>query len=228
MQKVSGSCVRARSPSKGASFGEYQDHPLAQGLLPCEHSMGGVSGTSVRLRAPSKETWNGEFQACPFEGGHHPRRHAAGSPRTFSSREGAFQGDMLRGISGQSVRVRATSKGTCCMESQDHPFASGHLPEGNAVGSLRTIRTEKGTFQSDMVRRVSGLSVWRKGAFQRDMLRRVSGQSVRARAPSKGKKCGQSQDYPLARGHLQKGYAAGSVRKIRSREGFQRDVLREV
>ena len=54
----------------------------------------------------------------------------------------------------------------------------------------------------------------------------VSGLSARARAPSKGTCCGDSQTYPLAPGHLPKEHAAVSLRVIRSRQrNFRRDIF---
>ena len=212
---------------QGASFGEYQDHPLAQGLLPCEHSMGGVSGTSVRLRAPSKETWNGEFQDFPFERGHHLRRHAAMSVRKIRSRMGTFNEDMPGGFSGLSTRARAPSKGTCRGESQDNPMAQGLLPKGHSAESLRTIRSREGTFQETccgesqnyplvrgrfpMRHRAGSLRTIhsREGIFQFDMDWGVSELTTRARVPSKVTCCGESQDHPSVPRHLSREHAAG-------------------
>ena len=124
----------------------------------------GISGQSVRARAPS-------------------RGHAAESLRTIRSRQGIYQGNILRGVSGPSVRAMAHSKRTCCGESQDYPFVRGHLPMRHGAGSLRTIDSREGTFQGDM-------------------LRRVSGPSVNAKTPIEVTFCGESQEYPFARWHL--------------------------
>ena len=82
------------------------------------------------------------------------------------------------GVSGLSAHATVFSKGTCLWESQDYPLARGHLPEGHAIGSLRTIRL-------------------RQRNFQRDMLRGVSGLCARASAPSKVTCCEKSQDNPF-------------------------------
>ena len=124
--------------------------------------------------------------------------------------QGLLQGDMLRRVSGPSVRAKASTKGTFCGESQEHPLARGHLPKGHAAGSLRTIRSCEGTFQCDMEQGVPELS-------------------TRARVPSKGKCCGESEDHPSVPRRLPREHAAGSLRTIRSRQGtLQRDMLRGV
>ena len=219
LRRVSGPSVRAKASTKGTFCGESQDNPFARGHLPKGHAAGslrtirscegtfqcdmeqGVPELSTRARVPSKGKCCGESEDHPSVPRRLPREHAAGSLRTIRSRQGTLQRDMLRGVSGQSVRARAPFKGTCCGESQDNPCSRGRLPKGHAAGGIRGICSREGTIQSDV-------------------LQEVYGQSVFARAPFKGKCCRKSQDHAFARGHLPRGHPAGSIRDCPLAQGL--------
>ena len=114
-----------------------------------------VSGLSFFARKPSKVTWRVESQDYPLARGHLSRELAAGILRTIRSREGTFQGDMLLGVSGQSVRARAHFKVTCFGDSMGNPFLREHLSKGRAAESLRIMRSREVTFQRDILRGAS-------------------------------------------------------------------------
>ena len=146
---------------------------------------------------------------------------------TLRSRQRNFQRDLLRGVSGISVRGSAPFKVTCCGESQEYPLAPGRFSTKHAAGILSLIRPRK--------------------VFQRDMLRSVEGLSARASALSTGSCFGESQEYQSASGRLStlkccgesldkslasallpKGHVAWSFRTIPLREIiFSYDMLRE-
>ena len=100
-----------------------------------------------------------ECQEHPFAWGRLSKKHGTESFRTVHSNEGIIQGDMLRGVSGKSVRARAPSFETCRGESLDYPFAHGHLQWGHAEVILRTIHSRKGTFQGNIPRGISEPSI---------------------------------------------------------------------
>ena len=130
---VSGQSVRAKAPCKGTWCGESQNYPLSPGHLPRGHA-GRVSGPSVRASAPFKGTCCGESQANLFARRRLAKGHAGRSLKTSRSRQGTFQREKVRGVSGPSIRAMAPSRGTCCGDSQDSPLARWHLPKGHAGG----------------------------------------------------------------------------------------------
>ena len=99
-----------------------------------------------------------ESQEYPLAQGHLPKGSAAGNFRTIRSRGVIFQRDMMRGVTGLSVRASARSKGTCYGKFQSYPLAPAHFLRGHAAGNLRTIRLRGFIFQRDMLREVSGPS----------------------------------------------------------------------